>query len=212
MPFTTEHDLLQDVLSETRETAWKQFYVKYSPLVLSCASRRGVPREDLQDILQETMLELFIALPRFRYDPKRGMFRNFVIQITRRKCGRYFRRHQRMGTAIPIEASKSHLPAQERQSTPDGADALPSVEMVELALGSLRRSGRIRASSHDAYRAYALEGEPVESVAKRMQMTTGQIYRIKHRVNQQIASFLKSIDEEDCAALRELEPDPSSET
>lgn len=202
MSFTTENDLLHAVLSDDREVAWRRFYVKYSPLVRSYANRRGIPQEDLQDILQETMLELYLALPRFRYDPDRGLFRNFILQITRFKCARYFRKRKLQHATIPFDDSNLHSnPANGfSQNTAEGNP----IEFVEMALCSLLRAGRIQQSSFDAYQCYVLKQEPATTVAKRFHMTLGQVYRIKNRISALVEQFLAQSEEQDTEVIQRL--------
>ena len=202
MNYVTETSLFVGLQSNGYEKIWSYFYDKYAPLISRFALRTGVPAEDVCDVLQETMLALYMALPSFQYDPKKGKFRNYVLLITSRKCSRYFSKKNKLPVSTdPVdldwlrneEFSNGEIFGQNQASSSEFY-----IELIAMALDQLKRKKRITTSTYLAYKQYALENEHVSNVTKDLDMTSGQLYRIKNRINQMILEEIQLEDSQDC--------------
>lgn len=91
--YTTKTSLLQK-LAARDEIGWEEFSVSYRPLIASVARRCGVAPEDVDDIVQQTLLSVFND-GKFAYSPERnGKFRSWLGGIVRHKVGDFFRRRK----------------------------------------------------------------------------------------------------------------------
>jgi len=205
MNYTTETDLFEGLQGQGFEQCWSYFYHKYSRLIVNFSLRKGIPPEDTHDILQETMLDLYMALPTFQYDQTKGKFRNFVIKIASRKCARYFDRKKRHPE--PEDPEKFERLLHETDSLPGsdttGVAADPEIQLILVsdALDMLLEQNSIRKSSYEAYRHYVIENMSAAMVAKKLGMTLGQVYRIKNRINPMLKECLETSDGMDEAML-----------
>jgi len=201
MSFVTESSLLIDLQKHNLERSWSYFYDKYAPLISGFARKRGVPQEDVCDILQETMLELYAALPRFQYDPQKGKFRNFVLLITSRKCARYFEKQRQLPTSTdPVDLEwMRQLDVGNATDQATSASELEFLsELIAMVLENLRKKKRISDSTYHAYKLYALKNDAAPVIAKKLGMSKGQLYRIKNRINKMIQQEIQSGDYQDC--------------
>src|SRR5581483_10741543 len=72
--------------------AWDDFVTRYRPAILSwCRHWLKVPESDVEDVTQEVLLKLFLAMKTFTYDPKRGRFSAWVHTVTRNTWYSFFR-------------------------------------------------------------------------------------------------------------------------
>lgn len=75
--------------SGPRELAWKQFYERYAPVILSYAYRQGASKQQSDEVVQDVICGFFEASPRFVYDPSRGRFRGYLMTCVVRALARH---------------------------------------------------------------------------------------------------------------------------
>src|SRR6266704_4604728 len=68
-----------------RARAWERFYGTCGPLICRYALACHVPRGELVDCVQQVWTELLIALPDFRYVPRRGRFSSWLYVLVHSK-------------------------------------------------------------------------------------------------------------------------------
>jgi RNA polymerase sigma factor (sigma-70 family) len=90
-PFDTPPSLL-DRLRESPDDAasWSRFHELYRPLLLDWARRYGVQHSDADDLVQEALQTLLREVPRFRYDPEKGRFRDWMRRILVHRVRRFW--------------------------------------------------------------------------------------------------------------------------
>ena len=81
----TRRSLLSRVRNPDDQDSWKDFFDTYSRLVYSVADRAGLDRSECEEVVQETFIALSRKLPEFRYDPKIGSFKSWLIHTTQFK-------------------------------------------------------------------------------------------------------------------------------
>ena len=103
--YSTEEDsqLVKDCLSGS-DTAWNEFYTRFSGLIRSLARRKGgAAPQDVEDLAQTAFCSLATAL--HSYDPSYPLAR-FVASVTERVCIDEYRRrtaYKRDAITIPVE-------------------------------------------------------------------------------------------------------------
>src|SRR3954452_16053404 len=82
---TTRASLLIRLRDAADEAAWKEFIALYGPLVHNYARKQGLQAADAADLSQEVLRAVAGSVGRLRYDPGRGLFRNWLFSLARRK-------------------------------------------------------------------------------------------------------------------------------
>lgn len=175
-------------LRDPRGTAWEDFYVTYGPVMQRYAARLGLDQAAAQDVVQESVLALLRILPTFRYDPDRGLFRNFVLTVVHRKVQAALRRRTRLAeTSADAQPGEAHLSLLDRlpASTP-----LPQEQMHlawqqslwEEALARVRRDPTIQPHTWDVFHAYVLEDRAAAEVAASFSLKPNAVYQIRNRM------------------------------
>jgi RNA polymerase sigma factor (sigma-70 family) len=77
----TSSSLLERLRCQGNDRDWGEFFEKYSPLIYSWCSDRGLPDADAQDATQKVFVRLMEAIKKFHYDPAKGKFRGWLHQI-----------------------------------------------------------------------------------------------------------------------------------
>src|SRR5207247_4866378 len=73
------------------KASWRDFFNTYWKLIYSIGLKAGMTAEEAQDLVQETMLSVAKQMPSFRYDPKLGSFKAWLLRITQRRLTDYWR-------------------------------------------------------------------------------------------------------------------------
>ena len=96
----TSPTLLMRLRDLRNHASWQHFHEIYRPLLASVAARAGLADADVQDVVQETLVEVAKEMPAFRYDPARGRFKGWLLTIIRRRIANHWRaRKYKVGDA-----------------------------------------------------------------------------------------------------------------
>ena len=156
------HRLLQSLSNSLRAAARRGF------------ARAGVAPNDVEDVIQETLLA--IHLKRHTWDPDQPLG-PWVRAIARHKLIDALRRRGRR-IEVPIETMLDFLAAEETQGDLDRADAARLVDGLKGRQKSI-------------VRAISLEGQSIREVAQKMGMNEGAVRVALHRGLKSLASMYR---------------------
>ena len=195
---STSETLLDQLQLPGAAGAWERFCRVYGPPIIRYAQKLGLAEADARDVMQESLLVLIRLLPRFRYDPARGRFRNYLLTIVHRQALAHQRRAGRV-TALPpeeIERLNEPLPVEAGPADDRWQEAL-----LDEAWQQLQASGRLKPDTIAAFEAYAIRGAPCADVAKNWGMTENTVYQIRNRViamlKEDVRRLMADLDRED---------------
>lgn len=154
--------------------AWGRFVELYAPLLYYWVRRTGLQEADAADLVQEVLFLLFLKLPHFVYDARRG-FRNWLRTVTLNKCREYQRR---LRPATVDDAAVIEVRAIDESDAREEAEYRRHV--VRQALRSLE--GEFPLTTQKAFREYVLAGRPADEVAAGLGVSVGTVYAAKSRV------------------------------
>ncbi len=168
------------------QSAWREFFSRYGPAIYRVARMRGLCDQDADDIVQQVMVAISSHIGDFQYDRDRGRFRHWVRTVTENKIRQNARRRQ-----LPVAAEADVAVC---------ADEAPSLEETwerEWQLQDIlwcldQAADDIAPRRMEAFRMYAIDGVPAAEVAKRLDMSVGHVYVVRHLVLNMIR---KRIDE-----------------
>jgi RNA polymerase sigma-70 factor (ECF subfamily) len=138
-------------------------------------SRYGLPAEDAEDVVQETLLALH--LKRHTWDEAKP-FLPWVRAIARNKLIDNLRRRGR-GQHVPIDAFDHVLAADDQPPASNGADA----EHI------LRR---LKGRQREIVLAISIEGQSARQVAERLSMTEGAVRVALHRALKSLSKAFRN--------------------
>ena len=167
---------------------WARFVELYTPVmrafIFAC---EDVNESDADDVVQEIFVRLVNILRTGTYRPEKGRFRAYLGTMVRRLLIDRHRRALARGAGREVPIDDVELLAE----TPDVA------EYVDRRLAEARHDAAVEHvlsrtmlddRTVEAYRAYALEGEPAAEVAARLGLTLNALRQIKFRVGRMIAA------------------------
>jgi len=79
----TRATLLGRLKNSKDQTSWQEFFDTYSKLIYGVARKAGLSDVEAQEVLQATMDLVAEQMPTFRYDPRIGSFKGWLLNLTR---------------------------------------------------------------------------------------------------------------------------------
>ena len=184
--FSTRRSLVDGLANWDDRRHWQEFDRAYSKLIYGFARRAGLTNAEAQDALQETLLTVARRANGFRYDPARGSFKGWLLQIARWRVADQFRKR------LP---SQPHMdPGQDTARTATIARAIdpagPELEalwnsewyanLLQMALRRVKE--KVSARQYQIFDCYVVKAWPAHRVQRDLGVNIAQVYLAKHRV------------------------------
>ena len=169
-------------LATNSDDEWRTFLAIYGPLVFRIARRAGLAEGDAEEVLANVMRSFVQAVQRgFEVDHTIGMFRSYLKTATTNEITAWRRQQRRQVASGPVEETAVD------SQTPDASWAeAERQQRWRLCLEKVRGSRSVRKRDFEAFRRYALEGQPAQQVAGDLGITTNRLYGIKHDIMKQL--------------------------
>jgi RNA polymerase sigma-70 factor (ECF subfamily) len=188
---TTRPSLLVRLRDTSDHEAWSQFVTVYTPLIFGFCRNRGLSETDAGDVTQEVLKAVAGAIPRFRYDPRRSSFRNWLFTVVRSKLNNFIAAQARQ----PRPAGDSTI-LQFAENEPD-----PAIEegwqrdyqarLVSWAAHEIQ--GEFKEQTWNAFWRTAILGEAVDTVAGELGLTLNALYIARSRITSRLKQRIESI-------------------
>lgn len=174
---TTSETLLRELAAHPDSSRAEEFARLYEPVLRryvaqSHAFHQPLQPADCDDLVQETFLAVYAALPSFRYDRSRGRFRGYLRRCVRNAVLRFQRRPQ---------VASAHCPEDIPQSVPDDTGELLT-QIWTLALARVFRHVAFEPNTKAIFRRAVLENAPVDEVVREFEVKPGTIRQVRKRV------------------------------
>jgi RNA polymerase sigma-70 factor (ECF subfamily) len=159
------------------ESAWRHFFDRYWKLIYNFSRRSGLGDADAQDIVQQVMVNLTTALPKFEQDPQRGRFKTWLLTIVKRRIiDLQRRRGRRPSDSIEIEQVEGNCESELEERWDD--------EWRNHVLNTAMERVRACVSARQflTYDLLARQGASVAEVCRALDINAASVYLAKHRV------------------------------
>ena len=194
-PPKTRRTLLVRLKDWGDQNSWREFYDTYWRLIYSVARKAGLSEQEAEDALQETVISIAKEIGEFKYDPKKGQFKNWLLHQTKWRIADQFRKRQRYQHR-PSDGSKTEL----MEQVPDPA----SVDVPEglwdeqwhqnlWAVALERVKAQVDPRTFQIFQQHVLKEVPVAKVAKALGVSRTLVYVAKHRISARLDKELKNL-------------------
>lgn len=190
----TRRSLLTRLKRWDDQESWRVFFDTYGKLVYNFSRRSGLPDAEAQEVVQETVISVAKQMPGFHYDPTRGSFKSWLMQITRRRITDQLRKRPRE-FRLPEPGSATGTAAEARVPDPAGVELERLWEhewqktMVESALQKLKK--RTNPAQYQLFELTVIKEWPVERITKTLGVSSNQVYLAKGRIGKLLQAELK---------------------
>ena len=196
---TTSTTLLRDVASDSQHARWTEFATRYRPM-MEAYLRERFPSVDADDVIQETLVAVWAALPSYRYAPdEKGHFHNYLTGILRNKALRQFGANRRQ--AEIAEKVREGVSSDGRAGAPRTPLGTMSDEeqswretLVEIALRQLMNDETIQSRTRQVFLRVAVNGEKPDDVAAAFGIERNAVDQIKNRMMPRLQKIVAALE------------------
>ena len=196
----TRPSLLLRLRDVTDEQAWRDFVRIYTPLIFGYCRRRNLQEADAADVAQEILCAVAAAMPAFDYDPQRGRFHGWLLQVTRHKVQNFFARSYRHPRPAG-ETTLERIPAE--QPSPAEQAVWEEDYRQRLFLWAADKARpEFQPATWEAFWLTSVESLSVKETAARTGISAGAVYIARCRVVARLRELVESVADEPLPALK----------
>ncbi|MBI3468529.1 MAG: sigma-70 family RNA polymerase sigma factor [Planctomycetes bacterium] len=189
----TSASLLERLRERPDPTDWKRFVDLYTPWIRHWLLRQKIREHDADDLTQDVLMAAVQELPKFRYDPAQGKFRNWLRTMTVNRL-RAFRKSQR----FQATAAGGSVAADFIEQLADPASDLSRQWDLEHDAYLMRRAMTLiehefKPDTWHVFQRVVIEGQPPERVAAEFGITRNAVYIAQSRVLSRLRQELKGL-------------------
>lgn len=184
------------------QRTWDDFYKTYWKLIYAVGLKAGLRSEEAFDVVQETILSIAKQSKKNMYDPEKGSFKSWLMNMTRWRINDQFRKRKK-DTAMNIaewddEGERTSLV--ERMEDPQSAtlERLWDVEWKKnLADAALARvKAQVSPKQYQIFDCYVIREWDAAKVQEQLGVSMSQVYLAKHRVGKILKKELARLNED----------------
>ncbi len=174
---TTSETLLRELAAHSDSSRAEEFARLYEPVLRryvaqSRAFHKPLQPADQDELVQETFLAVYAALPGFQYNRSKGRFRDYLRRCVRNAVLRFQR-----NAPSPSTPCSEDIP----QPVSD-TDGELLVQIWTLALARVFRNTAFAPNTKAIFRRAVLENAPVDDVVREFEVKPGTIRQVRKRV------------------------------
>ena len=147
--------------------------------------------------MQETVLSVAKKMPKFQYNPARGSFKGWLLQLTRWRIADQLRSRQKMMQPAAAEREPADAVSEEEGSAYEPFslelwDEEWKNNLLQAALDRIKR--RVNPKTYQIFELYVIQEWPVTKIRSLLGVSMGRIYLIKHRVSHMIKREMQLLE------------------
>ena len=179
--------------------AWREFVRLYTPLIFGHCTRHGLQEADAADVAQEVMRVAAQTMPHFEYNAQRGKFRGWLLQTTRHRLYKFYRRKNR----APQPASETTLERFLDQEPCADEQARWEEEYRQRLFNWAAEKARpeFQPATWDAFWLTAVETLSVKEVSRQVGISIGAVYIARSRVTARLRELIETATDEPIETL-----------
>lgn len=205
----TRMSLIERLADWEDQRTWDDFYQTYWRLIYSVSLKSGLGQDEAFDVVQETVLSVAKQWKKGqKYDPDKGSFKTWLMNITRWRIADQFRKKQRNPAAMNQaggtpggDGDERNTATIERMAGEDGEEVLERMwenewmyNLSEVAIGRVKKL--VSPKQFQIFHAYVIKEWDVARVKKELGVSQSQVYLAKHRVGGLIRKEIESLKKE----------------
>ena len=192
----TRQSLLARLKNWEDQKSWLDFFTKYWRLLYSVARRSGLSDDDAQEAVQETIIAVCKSIGTFEYDPKRCLFRSWLLVLTHQRIAALLRkRYARLDQAPlseELEAAAARCSAALESDLERIWDEEWERNLITTATEHVKQ--QVKARQFQIYDLHVLQRWPAKRVAETLNVSLAHVYMAKHRVGRLMRRAVQAIE------------------
>jgi len=191
----TRKSLIERLANWEDQQTWDEFYQTYWRLIYGVSLKSGLGNDEAFDVVQETVLTVAKQWKKGqKYDPAKGSFKTWLMNITRWRIADQFRKKQRNPAAFSQsggtpggDGEARDTATIERLEDEGGGEVLDRIwdaewktNLSEVALERVKK--QVSPRQFQIFHAYVIKGWEANRVKDELGVSSSQVYLAKHRV------------------------------
>ena len=186
----TSTTLLRDIAAAD-SVRWAEFVARYRTMMVSYL-KTHFPAVDADDMVQETLIALAKALPRYRYDQdETGRFRNYLTGILHNRALKSCERTGR-DRALMADLMDGAVLIPETSVEKDNASWRES--LLEIAMRQLLADEQISEKSKQMFQRLTVDGLAAKEVATEYGASIDSVYQTKSRMMARLREIVRALE------------------
>ncbi|MAS96303.1 MAG: RNA polymerase subunit sigma [Verrucomicrobiales bacterium] len=205
----TRRSLIERLADWEDQRTWEDFYQTYWRLIYSVSTKSGLTHDEAFDVVQETVLSVAKQWKKGQqYDPDKGSFKTWLMNITRWRIADQFRKKQRNPAAMNQaggtpdgDGDFRDTATVERMEGVDGGDVLDRMwenewraNLSQVAIERVKKL--VSPKQYQIFHAYVIKEWDTARVKKELGVSQSQVYLAKHRVGGLIKKEIETLKKE----------------
>ena len=169
------------------QRTWDEFYQTYWRLIYSVGLKAGLRSDEAFDVVQETILSIAKQSKKRLYDPERGSFKTWLMNMTRWRINDQFRKRKKDTAMAGGEWDNDRkTDVIDRFEDPKGdlLERMWDVEwkknLVDAALARVK--AQVSPKQYQIFDYYVVKQWEAKKVQAHLGVSMAQVYLAKHRV------------------------------
>jgi len=189
----TSSTLLSRIKDTDDKQAWGEFVDRYGPEIYTWCARRGLQPADAEDVSQDILTRLYLALAKFDYDRQRS-FRGYLHRVTRNALADFFASRSREAIGVGgSEVTRVFASVEAREDLMSRLWENLAQAVLEEATREVRQ--QVAARTWEIYERLT-RGEKPDHVARELRMTLDAVYKAKSRVEDGLRKAVERLEQD----------------
>lgn len=180
--YTTHSSFLKRIQSE-KDEAWLEFHEKYAGMIYRIGQKRGLTKEECNDLMTDVMVIFWKKVDSFIYDRERGLFRSYLARIAHFAAINLFsgRKEEKMyfseGTEYPPEIDQIYMD--------EWRDYILSKALEDLQM-------IVDTETYQVFYMLFVQERPVSEIVTVTRKTANNIYVIRSRCISKLKKIIET--------------------
>lgn len=185
----TQVSLIARMRDAGDEDAWAEFIQIYQPLVQRFIQRHGLQYADAAEVTQEVLSRVAKSIESWEESHEKSTFRGWLYRITRNLTIDFLRKKKIEGMRIENGDAGLSQVADPSEATSDDFQAEFEKQIFHWASEKLKPS--FKPTNWEAFWLSTVDGQPIDEVAKRLDIDVGTIYVARSRIMARLSQLIQ---------------------
>lgn len=197
----TRATLLNSLKDWQNHASWQEFFDTYWPLIFGMATKHGLKRGEAEDVVQDVMVTIAHQMPDFNYDPTKGSFKAWLLNLTQWRILDQLRKREKSGAVTRLADEQTNVREKLMGKTPQIQPELEKLwdlewekQLLEAATTKARR--KLDPQQYQIFDLVVNREWPPEKVSKMLDVSMNAIYVCRHRVAEAIKLEFERLQKE----------------
>ncbi len=182
----TRRSLIARLQNWQDQRSWDEFYRTYWRLIYAVATKAGLRDDEAWDTVQDTILCIAHQSKAGEYDPQKGSFKKWLLQVTHWRITDKLR--QRSPETAPKNAKDTTAYTPEAEELPDHNSSFEQIWETEwqrnlIKAATERVKMQVNPLHFQIFDYSVLQGMGTLEVRRKLGVSLAQIYLVRHRIS-----------------------------